>query len=407
MERGGMERGGEVVDMRKRRSADAGPTDAVVLIPGFIGFSRIGRFYYFSERIVAALRARLEARLGRAIVVVPACTRSIDPLEARQAFLLEQLAELCGKLPGLCRLHLVGHSTGGVDAQLLTCDRPLGDRSWSPYDRVRRRIASVVAIAAPQRGTFLARSMAARFVANPFRHYRGFAAFADVVVEIFPVVLRHPAALDLLSGLARQIPELLALRKRIGQHGRLIEQLEPEAMAELRARVCPEQRVRLTSFVTVAGLSDDAPTPPDPFFRDLYALIAAHAVPDLPGLPPALERLRAHRHLIAGETTLEPGAIGAHTNDGVVSSGLQLLDPDDPDELGGIVVADHGDVIGHYDRKPALLDKEPLNVGIFHSGSGFNDDAFFELYGHVADVIARAIPELQDAGEPRRGLEAI
>ncbi len=280
-------RGGAVVAMRRQRSAKAGPTDAVVLIPGFIGFSRIGRFYYFSERIIAALRARLEARLGRAIVVVPACTRSIDPLEARQAFLLEQL---------------------------LTCDRPLGDRSWSPYDRVRRRIASVVAIAAPQRGTFLARSMAARFVANPFRHYRGFAAFADVVAEIFPVVIRHPAALDLLSGLARQIPELLALRKRIGQHGRLIEQLAPEAMAELRAHVCP---------------------------------------------------------------------------------------------LGGIVVADHGDVIGHYDRKPALLDKEPLNVGIFHSGSGFNDDAFFELYGHVADAIARAIPELQDAGEPRRSLEAI
>ncbi len=391
--------------MKSRR--ETGPTDAVVLIPGFIGFSRIGRFYYFSERITAALRAGLEARLGRSVVVVPACTRSIDALEARQTFLLEQLQELCSKLPGLSRLHLVGHSTGGVDAQLLTCDRPLGGRSWSKYDRVRSRIASVVAIAAPQRGTFLSRSMAARFVANPIRNYRGFGAAADVIAEIFPVVLRHPAALDLVSGLIRQLPETLALLRRMGQHSTLIEQLDPEAMAELRARVSPERRVPLTSFVTVAGLSDDAPTPADPFFRDLYALIATHAVPGLPGLAPALDRLRAHCHLIAGETTLAPGSIDARTSDGVVSSGLQLLDPADPAELGGIVVGDHGDVVGHYDRKPALLDKEPLNVGIFHSGSGFNDDSFFELYDHVADAIARAIPELQGVDRPRPSLEAI
>jgi len=60
-------------------------------------------------------------------------------------------------------------------------------------------------------------------------------------------------------------------------------------------------------------------------------------------------------------------------------------------------------VIGHYDRKPALLDTAPLNVGIFHSGSGFNDDAFFELYGRVGAAIARAIPELREADPPRPG----
>jgi pimeloyl-ACP methyl ester carboxylesterase len=390
-----------------KRHDEGRSTDVVVLIPGFIGFNRIGRFYYFSERIAAALRAGLEARLGRPVAVVPACTRPIDSLQVRQEFLLEQLQQVCDGLPGVERLHLVGHSTGGVDAQLLTCDRPIGDRSWGEHEPVRRRIASVVAIAAPHRGTFLSRTLGARFLANPWRYLHGFGMFARLAADIVPVALRHPAAKDLLAGITRQLPEVFLFLRRMWEHRELIEELDPEAMAALRARVTPERRVPLTSFVTVAGLDEDAPVPADPLFRDLYNLTAGGAVPALPGLEAALERLRAHRHVMAGEVAFDPETIDARTSDGVVSSGLQLLDPADPDELGGIVVADHGDVIGHYDRKPALLETTPLNIGIFHSGSGFNDDAFFALCGQVVAAIARAIPELRDASQPRPILEAI
>src|SRR5437762_272957 len=206
-------------------------SDAVVLVPGFIGFSRIGPFYYFSERITAALRAALQARLGRAVVVVPACTRPIDSLEVRQRFLLEQLQRLCDGLPDLQRLHLVGHSTGGVDAQLLTCDRPIGERSWREHDGVRRRIASVVAIAAPQHGTFLARAPGALFLAHPLRHLRGFGAFARLLADAVPVALRHPETGDLLSGIARQLPAAGSFLRRMWEHRELIEELAPEAMA--------------------------------------------------------------------------------------------------------------------------------------------------------------------------------
>jgi len=393
--------------VRRIESFKDQPTDAVVLIPGFIGFSRIGRFYYFSERISAALRAGLEARLGRSVVVVPACTRPIDSLQVRQRFLLDQLQLVCGALPGLQRLHLVGHSTGGVDAQLLTCDRPVNDSSWSEFDAVRRRIASVVAIAAPHRGTFLSRSMGARFLASPRRYLRGFGVFARLAADMIPVALRHPAAGDLLSGLTHQLPEACLFLKRMWEHRELIEELDPDAMAALRARVTPERRVPLTSFVTVAGLSEDAPVPADPLFRDLHALTADPVVPELPGLESTLERLRAHRHVIAGDAAFDPETIDVRASDGVVTAGLQLLDPADPLELGGIVVADHADVIGHYDRKPALLEKDPLNVGIFHSGSGFNDDAFFELYGQVVAAISRAIPELRETTQLRAVLEAV
>lgn len=383
--------------MRKIESAEDLPRDAVVLVPGFIGFSRVGTFYYFSERIVAALRGALEASLGRRVVVVPCCTRPTDALHLRQAFLLDELAQLCDQLPGLERLHLIGHSAGGVDAQLLTCDRPLGDGSWTKLERVRSKICTVVALASPQRGSFLCRSDAARFLSSPREYYGGARAVARVFRAVLPHLLRHPATDDFLAGVWSQLPETGRFLRRLWQHRELIGELAPDAMAELRTRVKPERRVRLISFVTAAGLDEDAPVPPDPLFRDLYHLTSSSSASDYPGVTAALGRLRAQQHLICGETTLRPETLDAQTNDGVVSTALQLLDPDDPDEFGGLVVADHADVIGHYDRKPALLDEQPLNIGLFHSGSGFNDDSFFELYHHIAAAILRNIPDAQGA----------
>jgi hypothetical protein len=63
--------------------------------------------------------------------------------------------------------------------------------------------------------------------------------------------------------------------------------------------------------------------------------------------------------------------------------------------FGGCVVADHADVIGHYDRRDPLSlgpdgKTRPINDGFFRSGAGFGDDQFFKLYERVADWVARA-----------------
>src|SRR2546429_176938 len=39
--------------------------------------------------------------------------------------------------------------------------------------------------------------------------------------------------------------------------------------------------------------------------------------------------------------------------------------------VGGFVVADHADVLGHYDRQDALIGGKPYNAELFHSGAGF------------------------------------
>ena len=38
--------------------------DVVVLVPGFLGFTRFGGFYYFADRLIAVLRGLLEEPLG-------------------------------------------------------------------------------------------------------------------------------------------------------------------------------------------------------------------------------------------------------------------------------------------------------------------------------------------------------
>jgi hypothetical protein len=76
-------------------------------------------------------------------------------------------------------------------------------------------------------------------------------------------------------------------------------------------------------------------------------------------------------------------------NDGIVNSVRQIVRPN-PDEFGGFIVADHADVLGHYDHQDALVGGKPFDAGLFHSGAGFGDTQFFELYRTVAEIILHA-----------------
>ena len=372
--------------------ADVRPVDAVVLVPGFLGFDRVGGFYYFSERISATLRARLEVDAGRSVPVFPCCTLPIGSFETRQAFLVEQLTRLCDRFPSLRRLHLVGHSAGGVDVQLITCDRPVSGEWSGAAQRVRDKIRSVVAIAAPQRGTALAKAAATRLLADlSLANLRGIGSLARLFMDLVRLVPRQYNVFGKgLLGARSQLPEIARFLRQMFCHRDLLVDLLPERMAELRARVRPDPRAKLTSFVTVATLSAEVSVPPDPFFRQLYELTAQHAQGG-DGVSAALSRLQGHGVPVIGgdASTLADATVAS--SDGVVTSALQLLDPDDPAELAAVVVADHADVIGHYDRAPGPFDDRPPQEGMFHSGSGFDDDRFFQLYGRVGDAIARSM----------------
>lgn len=68
-----------------------------------------------------------------------------------------------------------------------------------------------------------------------------------------------------------------------------------------------------------------------------------------------------------------------------------------PDELAGIVVADHVDVIGHHDRwelraaaARGAVNWSRFKRALFRSGSRFQDEQFYELYGAIADELLAA-----------------
>jgi len=373
--------------------------DVVVLVPGFLGFARLGGFYTFADRLMAALRGFLEEPLAGAVPVVPCTTLPGEALVRRQRHLLDSLVHLTEeKLRGVERIHLVGHSAGGVDAQLLACATPLEGGVWSRADeRVRRRIRSVVTIAAPHYGTGLAESRLAHWGENPLRHPGVLFTEARTLLHLALILPREAAA---LVGLELVSPnDAVKFMLEVARHHELIADLRPAHMERLRATLEPDPGVSLTCFVTGTEVREDGERASDPFFRDLYGLTA-----DSDGSGPTsavvercgrlLRRVVKSRPglVIRSECGAMPAVIDVRLNDGVVNTIRQLVDPDDERQIGGFVVADHGDVLGHYDRQDALIDGPPYNAGLFHSGAGFGDDEFFTLYRRVANALLKSIP---------------
>ena len=92
---------------------------------------------------------------------------------------------------------------------------------------------------------------------------------------------------------------------------------------------------------------------------------------------------------VIGNPQETPRPFGMTDSDGIVNTGAMI--PAKGGVLGGLVFGDHADVIGHYDR--SRDDDDPkgfqrkADTGLLDSGSGFQDDAFFQLYRAVADAI--------------------
>src|SRR5439155_7471117 len=128
--------------------------DAVVLVPGLFGFDSFGggeeRISYF-DRVVDRLAKRTEMRRNRFCVHKPAPT---GPLWVRVASLYKRVLEILSSAPDgrpVDRVHLLGHSTGGVDIRLLTNTKYLWPGGQTGKERATwlARVASVIPISAP------------------------------------------------------------------------------------------------------------------------------------------------------------------------------------------------------------------------------------------------------------------
>ncbi|MBI4509935.1 MAG: hypothetical protein HY698_09890 [Deltaproteobacteria bacterium] len=375
--------------------------EAVVLIPGFLGFGRLGGFYYFADRVASMLRGALEERLGTAVPVVPVPTLPTGALVDRQRALGRYLGRLACKA-GIDRFHLVGHSTGGVDAQLFSCTEPLSpSEPWKEIDPMgaRDRIASVVTIGSPHFGTCMTESPVSRFLRHPRPRPRQLAQVASLVRALGPVVARDPTIREAAAGASSATWEAWKFLSQAVRDRRLLSDLTPCAMARHRETKKLLPHVRVTCFAVVAAVASDGRRA-DPFFHRLHlsTALGAGACDASAEVEEALRRLSGlgeAQVIKSPRTSLPTLDLGA--NDGIVNTSRQVL----PDAaLGGLVVADHADVLGHYERRDPLRDDQPISAGLLHSGSAFGDDEFFTLYARVADAIVPHVASPTTRGRP-------
>ena len=123
----------------------------IYLIPGFFGFANIGDIKYFAhvrgqvERFLQHHGARAELHY---VATLPTAS-----LRHRIIRVLDTIEDTAGTGDG--PIHLIGHSTGGLDARLLG-STGIALRSRHDVERITARIRSVVTIATPHFGTPLA-----------------------------------------------------------------------------------------------------------------------------------------------------------------------------------------------------------------------------------------------------------
>ena len=430
--------------------------DVVFLIPGFLGFERFEDFSYFADRVSAGLRAALSERFERVVPVVPLPIPPTGSLKARQQALAATLVARTRALEDMygcriSRIHLLGHSTGGVDAQLLTLERPLGKSlTWSDLEgeaagfaSLRTRVRSVISVASPHYGTCLADDDLARLLASPnvrIAAQRGVGAADEVgravlaLAKGVPTLVRDDDARELLINVLRAKSSLSFLWKLRSRT--LIDDLSPEKSWGRYAAQGESLPILRRSFVTIAGVTPsveknapeaalaakrrsepppgapseggrpriEAPfSPPDALFLFLSQLTAGKvdSPVDANALEPSRRRIEAALRdpalCIVNRPELLPMHIDAASNDGIVNTIRQLIDPQSSEELASVVVADHFDVVGHYDKELWVVDpetgKEHLAAkrsGLLHSGSEFRDDQFFELMRRVVNAMSPA-----------------
>lgn len=388
---------------------------AVFLVPGLLGFETVSTFSYFADRVVATLRAALEIKLGQSVYVVPVPIPPTASLAARQTQLVKTIAARLHSLEHGHRpldVHLVGHSTGGVDANLLTDEQPLplevgqGElipRTWESLDarapELCRRIRSVISIASPHQGACIASDPVGRVFGA--RDFRGVPALAGLVGKFALCSLCDLEVEQFSAALLTERAKGLGFVMNALRRWALLKDLDVEAPPRDVAR---SANVARRSVVTVAGQTRaGSGSHPDWFFRALSERASgwANGTAERGGrvkasvarLTEVTQSSSAADWIIKSPLT-DVSAFDAGHNDGVVNSARQLMDPTDPDELVAIVAADHYDVIDYYDRFRWLSDSGeddrlvPLRAGLLHSGSSFRDDQFFALWDRVAEVIA-------------------
>jgi len=372
----------------------------IFLVPGFFGFVDLGDLAYWGPAH-AALAADLGASLGQvALHVVPVPPTA--SLRARSRVLVDTIDQHAGPDD---HLHLIGHSSGGLDARLLVtphvklCE---AERAESIAARVR----TIVTVATPHRGTPSAELFASSSGKRLLRLFSVFTAY---------VLRRGPLPVGVLLRLARATQRTvnrLPGQRELGIDDHLFDALLGE--------FSPERRESVRSFLGDIRADQGLLSQIAPHAMDIFDATA----PDRPGVRYGCVLTRARRpggrgvlrrgispleHSVAALYAacwvmasrqgddhlpvlgdLQAGALRraygdlptSRDNDGMVPTLSQVHG-----EIIAAVAADHLDILGHYPDPHAI----PPRYDWLTSGSGFRRPQFEQAWGAVARFIVGAV----------------
>ena len=369
-------------------------TVQVILVPGFFGFGRLGDISYF-----AGVRAALQSSLGRrgiAVELREVLTPPTASVRQRAARVLEALVEAAR---GEGDIHLVGHSTGGLDVRLAIAETAaLPTKAvFEDYERIR----SVVSVACPHYGTSTATYFTRPWGRVLFRWVARYLAFwlergrlpLTILLRLgyFVVRLRDPFKKrrstfdELYERLLNDLNddrrrELVQFLRQIADEQALLFQLTPAGCDLLNACTL-DPPLAYGSVVTCA-----APPRFRTWLRSFMNLYSQIMYPLFWFLHRTSrekdESLRKH-HSAAQLASVDAGLGRSATgqdSDGVVPSLSQVWG-----RVLHVAQADHLDVVGQYGAAGDEGGGDWLP-----SASGFDRPAFEALWDTVAAFIEQA-----------------
>lgn len=365
----------------------------LILVPGFLGFQRLRTLSYFTD--VEALLEQPFAEAGRPVVVKAIRTLPTSSLGARAA----RLAEVVHALPEGAEVHLVGHSTGGLDCRIFLSPGATLPTSVD-VEAAASRVRSVVTVAAPHHGAPLAslftgvhghRLLGAlsaaitRVLHHSRKSMRSVVEVAKVlwllegIAGVGPQV-REPLREELRAELERigDGESIERLLDQMGDDTSLLEHLTPTSLQLLNTTTRDRPGVRYGSVVAMA------PRPRvlrltklrmDPLARLTYALyLASHR---WAGMSPT-QRLPA---LTTAQELVLRSRLGKlpelRDSDGIVPTRSQIWGT-----VIDAVLADHFDLMGWYGGRP-----ERPRMDMLACGAGFGPTGFEAMWRSISRFI--------------------
>lgn len=367
----------------------------VFLVPGFFGFANLGDLHYFHH--VTDVLDRHFASLRRDVVVHRVETLPTAAIGRRAARLLEILQETAA-VHG--PIHLIGHSTGAVDARVLL--DPARERPETA--KLLTRVKSVVSVSGGHRGTPLASAFKTAFGKEllkltailTMRTLR----FGQLPIAVVSALTATLAAFDTAVGakpdLIDQIQEKLLddltpeRREALHQLFRdvlddqaLLDELEPRMAQHTDKQTADRPAVRYACVLSESkkpGLVSTLSAGLSPYAQASHALY--HALYRLTARSPATTAVPPEAVIAEKALTAQLGHMPNHeSNDGIVPTLSQVHGP-----ILRAVQADHHDVLGHFDD----ADHDPPHIDWMLSGSHFSRAQFEALWLDIANFVLDA-----------------